>query len=36
MEDLDPRFSVDNTHVSVLVHEMSAIQPGETPTLTFT
>jgi hypothetical protein len=35
MEDLDPRFSADNTHVSVLVHEMSAIE-RETPTHTFT
>ena len=32
VQDLDPRSFADNDHTSVLAHEMTAIEPGETPT----
>ena len=34
--DLDPRPCSDNDHTSVLPHEMTDIEPGESPTRTFT
>ena len=34
--DLDPRTEAHKEHVSVLVHEMTVIEPGENPTRTFT
>ena len=36
VQDLDPRPCTDNTHVSVLPHEMEAIESGENPTRTLT
>ena len=34
VQDLDPRSCTDNTHESVLTHEMSAIEPSEIPSRT--
>ena len=34
VQDLDPRSCVDNTHESVLAHEMAAIEPTEIPSRT--
>ena len=36
VQDLDPRPCVDNTHVSVLTHEMSVTEPCKNPTRTLT
>jgi hypothetical protein len=36
VQDLDPRPCADNAHVSVLPHEMAAMEPGENPTRTLT
>jgi hypothetical protein len=35
-QDLNPRPLADNTHVSVLAHEMMHIEPNENPTRTLT
>ena len=34
VQDLDPRSCDDNDHESVLVHEMSSIEPSEIPSRT--
>ena len=34
VQDLDPRTCTDNAHESVLVHEIAAIEPTETPSHT--
>ena len=34
VQDLDPRPCADNVHVSVLAHEMAAIEPSEIPSRT--
>jgi len=36
VQDLDPRPCADNSHASVLPHEMTPIEPGENPTRTLT
>ena len=36
VQDLDPRPSANNDHVSVLAHEMTTIEPGEKPSRTLT
>ena len=35
-QDLDPRPCANNDHASVLAYEMADIEPGETPSRTFT
>ena len=36
VQDLDPRSFTNNVHVSVLVHEMSVIEPAENPSRALT
>ena len=36
VQDLDPRPCADNAHESVLVHEMTDIEPSEIPSCTLT
>ena len=36
VQDLDPMTCTDNTHESVLSHEMSVIEPSENPCRTLT
>jgi hypothetical protein len=36
VQNLDPRTCANNDHVSVLVHEVTAIEPGENPSRTLT